>query len=73
MLLVLGEYIWNQEVIPPAEQWKTGVEDCAAAGRLRGELGRARSLWSWSRFQLSLVNSVDTMVRFLDDVQPSRP
>ncbi|MFZ9090958.1 MAG: TIM barrel protein, partial [Planctomycetaceae bacterium] len=24
LLLVLGEYIWNQEVIPPAEQWKTG-------------------------------------------------
>ena len=28
LLLVLGEYIWNQEVIPPAEQWATGVENC---------------------------------------------
>ena len=27
VLLVLGEYIWNQEVIPPEEQWKTGVEN----------------------------------------------
>ena len=26
VLLVLGEYIWNQEVISPAEQWRTGVE-----------------------------------------------
>ena len=25
-LLVIGEYIWQQEVIPPAEQWRTGVE-----------------------------------------------
>ena len=26
VLLVIGEYIWQKEVIPPAEQWKTGVE-----------------------------------------------
>ncbi|MEC9094535.1 MAG: TIM barrel protein, partial [Planctomycetota bacterium] len=25
LLLVVGEYIWNQEVIPPSEQWRTGV------------------------------------------------
>ena len=25
VLLVLGEYIWNQEVIPPAEQWQTEI------------------------------------------------
>ena len=41
VLLVLGEYIWNQEVIPPDEQWKTGVEELPAAGRLRGRAGRA--------------------------------
>src|SRR5579872_4178757 len=27
LLLVLGEYIWQQEVIPAAEQWKIGVEN----------------------------------------------
>src|SRR6476620_6852171 len=32
VLLVLGEYIWNQEVIPPAEQWRTGVEACRRLG-----------------------------------------
>src|ERR671912_2180608 len=32
VLLVLGEYIWNQEVIPPAEQWKTAVVNCRALG-----------------------------------------
>ena len=26
LLLVLGEYIWNQEVIPPAEQWNWAVD-----------------------------------------------
>src|SRR3954470_14348452 len=25
VLLVLGEYIWQREVIPPAEQWAAGV------------------------------------------------
>src|SRR6266403_2430796 len=25
VLLVIGEYIWQREVIPPAEQWATGV------------------------------------------------
>jgi D-psicose/D-tagatose/L-ribulose 3-epimerase len=25
VLLVLGEYIWQKEVIPPSEQWDTGV------------------------------------------------
>src|SRR5438477_9224323 len=25
LLLVLGEYIWQQEVIPPPAQWKTAV------------------------------------------------
>ena len=35
VLLVLGEYIWEQEVIPPAEQWATGVENVRDAGRVR--------------------------------------
>ena len=26
VLLVLGEYIWQKEVIPPEEQWQTAVE-----------------------------------------------
>ena len=41
MLLVLGEYIWEQEVIPPAEQWQTGVKQLPRARRLRGRPGRA--------------------------------
>src|SRR5579863_6988764 len=28
ILLVLGEYIWQREVIPPAEQWKWGIDTC---------------------------------------------
>src|SRR6476659_2087011 len=66
VLLVLGEYIWNQEVIPPAEQWKTGVENCRVLGDYAANLGVKLAL-ELEPFHLSLVNSVDTMVRFLDD------
>ncbi len=66
VLLVLGEYIWNQEVIPPSEQWKTGVENCRRLGDYAAKLGVQIAL-ELEPFHLSLVNSVETMVRFLDD------
>ncbi|MBX3412532.1 MAG: sugar phosphate isomerase/epimerase [Pirellulales bacterium] len=67
VLLVLGEYIWNQEVIPPAEQWQLGVDSVRELGRYAAELGLEIAL-ELEPFPLSLVNNVDTMVRFLDDV-----
>jgi sugar phosphate isomerase/epimerase len=67
VLLVLGEYIWNQEVIPPAEQWRTGVANVRRLGSYAAELGLKIAL-ELEPFPLSLVNSVDSMLRFLDDV-----
>ena len=66
LLLVLGEYIWNQEVIPPAEQWKAGVDNCRRLGDYAQKLGLKIAL-ELEPFHLSLVNNVDSMVRFLDD------
>ncbi|GIW92937.1 MAG: isomerase [Pirellulaceae bacterium] len=66
VLLVLGEYIWNQEVIPPQEQWRTAVENCRRLGDYAADLGLQIAL-ELEPFRLSLINSVDTMVRFLDD------
>ncbi len=66
VLLVLGEYIWNQEVIPPAEQWQTGVENCRILGDYAARLGLKIAL-ELEPFKLSLLNSVDTMVQFIDD------
>lgn len=66
VLLVLGEYIWNQEVIGPDEQWKTGVENCRILGDHAADLGLQIAL-ELEPFKLSLVNSVDSMSRFLDD------
>ena len=37
VLLVLGEYIWQREVIPPEAQWEWGVEAVKAIGEYAGE------------------------------------
>ena len=49
LLLVLGEYIWEQQVIPPAEQWQTAVKQLPRAGQVRRPTWACRSPWSWSR------------------------
>ncbi|HEX5271225.1 MAG TPA: sugar phosphate isomerase/epimerase [Gemmataceae bacterium] len=65
VLLVLGEYIWERQVIPPAEQWETGARNVHELGRYAADLGLKIAL-ELEPFQLSLVNNVDTMARFLD-------
>ena len=67
LLLVIGEYIWNQEVIPPAEQWKTGVDNCKVLGDYAKELELEIAL-ELEPFKMSLINTVDTMVKFVEDV-----
>src|ERR1700742_4859853 len=39
LLLVLGEYIWQKEVIPPAEQWATAVKHVQTLGEYAADLG----------------------------------
>jgi sugar phosphate isomerase/epimerase len=67
VLLVLGEYIWEQQVIPPAEQWKTAVGNLRSLGDYAANLGVQIAL-ELEPFKLSLLNNVDNMVRFIDDV-----
>lgn len=66
ILLVLGEYIWQREVIPPAAQWQWGVETCRRLGDYahKKKIDIALEL---EPFRLSLLNSVDAMVRFVDE------
>lgn len=67
VLLVIGEYIWEKQVIPPAEQWQTGVKNVRELGKYAEGLGLQIAL-ELEPFKLSLVNNVDTMVKFIDDV-----
>jgi sugar phosphate isomerase/epimerase len=67
VLLVLGEYIWQQEVIPPVEQWNTGAARIRELGDYAARLGLEIAL-ELEPFRLSIVNDLASMSRFLDDV-----
>src|SRR5436190_4558137 len=66
VLLVLGEYIWNREVIPAVEQWRTAVRNCRTLAEYAERLGLQLAL-ELEPFPLSLVNDVESMSRFLDE------
>ena len=67
VLLVLGEYIWNREVIPAEEQWQTGVNNCRLLAEYAETLG-VRIALELEPFPLSLLNDVERMVSFVDEV-----
>lgn len=67
LLLVLGEYIWEKQVIPAKEQWNTAVHNTCELGKYAQDLGLQIAI-ELEPFKLSLVNNVETMVRFLDEV-----
>src|SRR5207245_9813310 len=66
VLLVLGEYIWNQEVIPPEEQWRTGVNNCRILGDYAADLG-VQIASELEPFHLYLVNTMYSMFRLLTE------
>ena len=71
LLLVLGEYTWQQEVIAPATQWSWAVEHVRELGDYAAGLGLEIAL-ELEPFQLSLINDLPKMMRFLDDVAHPR-
>ena len=65
-MLVLGEYIWQREVIPPADQWAWAIETC----RILGDYADRKNVdiaLELEPFRLSLLNNIDEMVRFIDE------
>ena len=66
ILLVLGEYIWQREVIPPEAQWQWAVETCRALGDYADKRNIDIAL-ELEPFRLSLLNNIREMVRFVDD------
>jgi sugar phosphate isomerase/epimerase len=71
ILLVLGEYIWQREVIPPAEQWRWAIETC----RILGDYADQKKIdiaLELEPFRLSLLNSVTAMARFVDECDHPR-
>jgi sugar phosphate isomerase/epimerase len=71
VLLVLGEYIWQREVIPAEAQWQWGIETCRRLGdyAAKKKIDIALEL---EPFRLSLLNNIDAMVRFVDECDHPR-
>lgn len=67
VLLVIGEYIWNREVIPPEEQWATAVANCRQLADFAADRDLKIAL-ELEPFPLSLLNDVKSMSRFIDEV-----
>jgi sugar phosphate isomerase/epimerase len=67
VLLVLGEYLWEQQVIPPAQQRQIGVRNLLELGNYAHDLGLQIAL-ELEPFKLSLLNNVESMVHFVDAV-----
>lgn len=66
-LLVIGEYIWQKEVIPPEEQWNWAVENSRSLGEYADERGLEIVL-ELEPFAMSLLGDIEAMDRFLKDV-----
>jgi len=64
LLLVLGEYIWQQEVIKPQDQWKWAADNARELGQYAADLGLEIAL-ELEPFHLSIVNTVGRMDEFL--------
>jgi sugar phosphate isomerase/epimerase len=71
ILLVLGEYIWQREVISPQAQWQWGVETCRRLGDYAGRKGIDIAL-ELEPFRLSLLHNVEAMARFVDECNHPR-
>ena len=67
LLLAVGEYVWNNEVIPPATVWEQAVENTRVIARRAADLGIDVVVEN-EPFELSIVNTVERMAAFATDV-----
>ncbi len=67
VLVVLGEYIWDRQVIPPQEQWDIAKTALTSLGDYADYLG-LKIVLELEPFPLSLLNNVTNMHRFLQEV-----
>jgi sugar phosphate isomerase/epimerase len=67
MIVVLGEYIWEKNVIDPEVQWGYAVEAVKELSEYAAKC-EMDIVVELEPFKYSLVNDIDTMEKFLDDV-----
>ncbi len=67
LLLGLGDYLWEQAVVPPQEQWGWAVALVRELGEHAQSLGRRLSL-RLEPFRWSLLSSIEAVVAFVEEV-----
>ena len=67
LLLVLGEYIWEQEVIAPQAQWDWAVQHVRELAEYAQGLGLELAI-ELEPFHMSIVNTIEHMNQFLKSV-----
>ena len=71
VLLVLGEYLWQREVIPPQKQWEWALDACRRIGDY-AEKKKIDIALELEPFRLSLLDNVDSIARFVDECDHPR-
>lgn len=70
LVVALGEYIWQHEVIPPEAQWRWAVETTRELGDYAAANGIELAM-ELEPFDMSLVNTIEKLAKFIDDVDHS--
>lgn len=66
VLVVLGEYLWQREVIPAEAQWGWAIETSRELGDYAGKRNLDIAL-ELEPFRMSLLNNVHKMAQFIDE------
>ncbi|MBI4876811.1 MAG: sugar phosphate isomerase/epimerase [Acidobacteria bacterium] len=65
--LGIGEYVWQQQVIPPREQWKWAVEGVRELGEYAAALGLCVAI-EMEPWPMSIIHVIEEMNEFLCEV-----
>jgi D-psicose/D-tagatose/L-ribulose 3-epimerase len=67
MILVPGEYVWEEQEVDPKVQWGWAVEGMREIAEYANELGVATGL-EFETPKHNIINSVETLKKMLDDI-----
>jgi D-psicose/D-tagatose/L-ribulose 3-epimerase len=67
LLFVIGEYIWQQEIIPAEDQWDAAVRNVREVAEYAAGLGLELAL-ELEHWRYAFLNSIPAVLRFMDAV-----
>jgi D-psicose/D-tagatose/L-ribulose 3-epimerase len=67
LLFVIGEYIWQNEIIPASDQWATAVENVREVAQHAESLGIELAL-EMEHWRYAFLNSIPKLIDFMDEV-----